>query len=522
MKQRFFIFFGVIIVIGLLIGLNAASFSQKEKEADNEIIPNRSTFNTGATGTRAFYDLLAETGRKVTRWQESPSKLLTVQNKPSVFVVVGRTRREFSEEDTQKILDWTAQGGTLVLIDREPSSVLTTTTGNWKLSTSYPENELSYKIDPADANQMTDKTPAAKPSQPTIFTVKVNAVQTSRFAGTVNFERFENAEINNIDEATKVEGGFTTAPAANSAPPTFSAPPKFEEKFSEPNSNSSAANKNKNSFQLQFNQTKPPPPPPPMPAPAPSSDNQTAGSGTSDAPTDDDEYESLTQIAPVVHVSSGDKNIVVDAPFGAGRIVFLTDPFVVSNGGIGLVDNAQIGINIVASNGGLIAFDEYHQGFGINDNQLAQYFSGTPVFPIIGQIILLIALIFFSQSRRFARPLPDDEPNRLSKLEYVGAMAELQQRTKGYDLAIENIYTEFRRRVSRLLGVDNQSTSRKDLAKLLSERLNRDELGIYKLMQKCEDIMHGEQTNKKTVLKLAGDLREIEEALGLRRAGRKI
>ena len=101
-------------------------------------------------------------------------------------------------------------------------------------------------------------------------------------------------------------------------------------------------------------------------------------------------------------------------------------------------------------------------------------------------------------------------------------MAQLQQRTKGYDLAIENIYTDFRRRVSRLLGVDNQSTSRKDLSKLLSERINRDEMEIYNLMRKCEDIMHGEPTNKRAVLKLAGDLREIEQTLGLRRTGRKL
>ena len=154
--------------------------------------------------------------------------------------------------------------------------------------------------------------------------------------------------------------------------------------------------------------------------------------------------------------------------------------------------------------------------------RLFQYFSGTPVFPIAAQIILLIAFIFFSQSQRFARPLPANEPNRLSKLEYVSAMAQLQQRTKGYDLAIENIYTDFRRRVSRLLGVDNQTTSRKDLAKLISERINRDEMEIYNLMLKCEDIMHGEPTNKRTVLKLTGDLREIEETLGLRRTGRKI
>lgn len=521
MKQKFFIFFGVIIVLGLLIGLNAASFSQQEKQADNEINPNRSTFNTGATGTRAFYDLLAETGRKVVRWQEPPSRLsANNQNAPSVFVIVGQTRREIDETGAKQILDWTASGGTLVLIDREPSKDLIATTANWKLSTSYPENELSFKIDPADSNQMTAKTSAAKPAQPTVLTTKINAVQTSRFAGTVNFERYENAEVNieeSSTEPSKVEGGFSET---NSN----SALPKIEEKFSETNKQSQAGNYNKNSFDLQFAQQKPPaPPPPPAAKSTPTSGDGTGfGSGTAGGSPKDEKYYSLSQTAPVVHVSNGEKNILVDVPFGSGRIIFLTDPFIVSNGGINLVDNAQIGINVVSANGGLIAFDEYHQGFGINDNRLIQYFTGTPVFPILGQIILLIGLIFFSQSRRFARPLPADEPNRLSKLEYVGAMAQLQQRTKGYDLAIENIYTDFRRRVSRLLGIDNQSTSRKDFAKLLSERLNRDELEIYKLMQKCEDIMHGEPTNKRAVLKLTSDLREIEEALGVRRAGRKI
>lgn len=487
MKQRFFIFFGVIIVLGLLIGLNAASFSQKEKEADNEINPNRSTYNTGATGTRAFYDLLSETGRKVTRWQEPPSKLSTyTQNTPSVFVIIGETRREMSEEDAQKILDWTASGGTLVLIDREPSNILAATTADYRLSFSYPKNDLSREIDPANANQMTDKTPAAKPAQPSVLTSEINAVQTSRFAGTVNFERYANAEIN-IKKTT--------------------APPKTGEGFFETKSNLQPENKNSQFFKLQ---SKPPPPPPPAP--------EAGSAETVEGETD----EFSSQIAPVVHVSNGDKNILVDAPYGAGRIIFLTDPFIVSNGGINLVDNAQIGINIVSATGGIIAFDEYHQGYGANDNRLVQYFSGTPVFPILGQIVLLIGLIFFSQSRRFARPLPANDPNRLSKLEYVAAMAQLQQRTKGYDLAVENIYTDFRRRVSRLLGVDNQSTSRKDLAHLLSERLNRDEMEIYNLMRKCEDVMHGEPTNKKTVLQLTSDLREIEETLGLKRAGRKI
>lgn len=489
MKQKFLIFFGVIIVLVLLVVLNAVSYVQKEEIADNEISPNRSTYNTGATGTRAFYDLLSETGRKVTRWQEPPSKLFTAtQNTPSVFVIIGQTRREIGEDDAKQILDWTASGGTLVLIDREPPKDLIATTANWRLSLFYPAETLSFSINPADTNQMTDKTIAAKPAQPSIFTAKINAVQPSRFAGTVNFERFADAEINvpkfnDHEELIEKDTGFSV------------------------NTNSGFGNENDQNDGV-YRLTQPPP--------AVTPEKEAGDSETQEPPL------TLSQIAPVVHLSNGEKNILVDVPYGSGRIIFLTDPFIVSNGGIKLVDNAQIGINTVASTGGIIAFDEYHQGYGVNDNRLIQYFAGTPVFPIIGQIILLIGLIFFSQSRRFARPLPSGEPNRLSKLEYVAAMAELQQRTKGYDLAIENIYTDFRRRVSRLLGVDNQSTSRKDLARLLSERLNRDELEIYNLMRKCEDIMHGEATNKKTVLNLASELRGIEETLGLRRTGRKI
>ncbi|MEO6589787.1 MAG: DUF4350 domain-containing protein [Pyrinomonadaceae bacterium] len=506
MKQKFFIFFGVIVIIGLLIGLNAASLSQKEKEADREIFPNRSTYNTGATGTRAFYDLLSETGRKVTRWQEPPSKLSNQnQNTPSVFVIIGQTRREISDTDAQNILDWTADGGTLVLIDRAPVKDLVTSTANWQMSLSYPSESLTSEIDPANSNQMTDKTNAAKPVQPSIFTSQINAVQPSRFAGTVNFERYADAEIKieKIAEPPKV-GEIFSEPDSNL--------PKIEERFFQANSNSQISDDNRKSFKLQIPQVKPPPP---KPAP-------TGGKNKPVESVDAENTDEIKQTAPVVHLSNGEKNILVDVPYGSGRIIFLSDPFIVSNGGINLVDNAQIGINTVSSNGGIIAFDEYHQGFGVNDNRLFQYFAGTPVFPIIGQIILLVGLIFFSQSRRFARPLPADEPNRLSKLEYVAAMAELQQRTKGYDLAIENIYTEFRRRASRLLGVDNQSTSSKDFAKLLSERSNCDELKIYNLVRNCEDIMHGEATNKKTVLKLTGELRGIEEKLGLRRTGRKI
>ena len=99
-------------------------------------------------------------------------------------------------------------------------------------------------------------------------------------------------------------------------------------------------------------------------------------------------------------------------------------------------------------------------------------------------------------------------------------MAQLQKSTKAFDLAIENIYSDFRRRVCRLVGIDNYSASRKDIAEKIAERTKQESDEIEDLMFRCEDITHGEPTNKKQVVDLISRLRRIEDALGLRRNNR--
>ena len=505
MKQKLLIFGALIILIIVLIGLNAASYVQKEKQADSEFNPNRSSYNAGATGTRAFYDLLAETGRKVVRWQEPADELLknkNAKNAPETFVIIGSIKREFSDGERIKLLQWVSEGGKLVIIDRAPTTDLITTTANWKISLT-PEEEPPFEyVDPLDAAQMTKDVVAAKPVQPTIFTKGINAIQPSRFSASINFERGEDSE----KKKTIING---TESGIGSPPPP---PKRIQVKPTEENYEDEEIMTAPEEFSVNSNSNKTieklPKPLKSFPTPTPPKITNAPIKNDIDAPASS---------APVVHLANDTKNLVVDVPYGAGQIVFLSDPYIISNGGINLVDNAQLGINLVASRGGVIAFDEYRQGYGTNNNRLFQYFAGTPVIAIFWQITLLLFLVFLSQSRRFARIVPEPEPNRLSKLEYVSAIAELQRRTKAFDLAIENIYTDFRRRVSRLLGVDNYQISRKDLAKLISERIGADEFEIYNLMRKCEDVMHGEATNKKEVLQLSSRLRELEEKLGLKR-----
>lgn len=508
MKQKLFLFLFLIVIIVTLIGLNAASYVQKEKTPDSEFSPNRSTYNAGATGTQALYSLLSETGRKVVRWQEPPAGLLTGKNKPSVFVIIGSLRREFTETEAETLLRWVSNGGRLVLIDREPPQGLVTTTANWqiKFDSSSPFKFLS--VDPSDVNQMTADTPAIKPVQPTVFTHSINAVQPSRLAASIQFVRVDDYDDRQTDQGSGSRTGTSPPPFSKQVRKQSEPRPTFDEYedvsesefFSDPEP-STEINSNDPKIKESKLYT--------FPSPTPNKQFAVTGS---------DDVDSPRQSAPVAHFASESRNLLVEAPFGEGKIVFLADPFIVSNGGIGLVDNAQLAINILAAVDSTMAFDEYHQGYGANTNKFLEFFSGTPIVAIFLQGIVIVGFIFFSQSRRFARAVPTPEPDRLSKLEYVSAMAELQERTRSFDLAIENIYTEFRRRVSRLLGADNYAVRYDELAKLIAERTGLNAARVADTLFKCEEIIRGEPTNKREVLELSGELRILEENLGLTRS----
>jgi hypothetical protein len=462
MKQRLAILLLIALVVAALIGLNAASYQQQQKAQDSESFPNRSSYNSGATGTQAWYSLLSETGRKVMRWQEAPASLLTTKMPPAVFVVVGTVRREFTSKEAETLLEWVNNGGRLVLIDREPPEDLAVTTANWKITIKplSPHFDI-YGTDPTSREQMTSGVAAARPSQPSVFTQGVNAVQFSKFAEKIDLTR-QNGDT---------QKGYSTAVSRET----------------------NLINQPPNGYEA-------PPPPKAMILTKPQPD---------------------TELGPVVHVSQNGRNYVAEVPFGNGRIVFVSDPYVVSNAGIALADNAVLATNLVRVTEGTIAFDEFHQGYSNDSNRFLSFFAGTPVVAIFLQALVLVGLVFYSKSRRFARPLPEAEPDRLSKLEYVSAMAELQQRTRAWDLAMENIYTDFRRRAARLFGLDVGAATSDVLAKRIAERTDLDELSVRSTLFKCEEIIRGERTNKTEAVRLADTIREIEQKLNLRRARAK-
>lgn len=218
--------------------------------------------------------------------------------------------------------------------------------------------------------------------------------------------------------------------------------------------------------------------------------------------------------APVVHIADKDGALLVDYAYGLGRVIMLSDPYIVSNGGIKLHDNLQLALNILGAREGLIAFDEYHQGHGLTHSAIASYFAGTPVLALGAEIGLLVLLVLWTRARRFGRPLPLPQVDRRSSLEFVASMAELQERARAFDLAIENIYTRVRRVLARYAGV-NYNSSRTEIAACVASRSSIDAHKLETLMRQCEDAINGEPVTWRQSLELIRRLRQLEKDLGL-------
>ena len=223
---------------------------------------------------------------------------------------------------------------------------------------------------------------------------------------------------------------------------------------------------------------------------------------------------SVSSPAPIVHIADSHGALLVDYTYGLGKVVILSDPYIVANGGLKLNDNLQLAINTVAAREGIIAFDEYHQGRGVTQNAFAAYFAGTPVLALAGQIVLLVLILLWTSARRFGRPVPLTQVDRRSSLEFVASMAELQERSRAFDLAIENIYSRTRRVLARYAGVDYNST-RAEIASRIADRSSIDYHKLETLMRQCEEAVNGAPVTSRQSIDLVRRLRELEGDLGL-------
>jgi hypothetical protein len=465
MKSRLLIFLSVVLLVVVLAALNAASYVRVEREKETELLPDRSTLNSGGTGTRALFEYLREGGADVVRWGH-PMSALSGPEKPESLVIVGPTRHAVEAREAVAIVGWVSAGGRLVVIDRDPNPQLLPQVGRWRVfaqMVEFPDSDS----DPFDAENMTRGVPLLAPAQPTALTRNVAEVTRSRFASRL--------QIFHADATTPQPRIVAAGPRVAGDREDVRSPASDE----------------------------PPPPPPPRTAPDKAPDTH----------------------APVVHLRDGRAGagaLVVDYAYGRGRIVVLSDPYVVSNAGLNRADNLFLAANVVTGGRkGRVAFDEFHQGYGETQNQLFAYLRGTPILWMFGQGALVALALVWTRGRRFARPVPAPRPDRRSKLEFVSSMAELQQSARAYDLAVENVYQRTRRALARYAGLPATATPAQ-LAGRVAARSGRDRARLETLLRDCEEAAAGVPLNARRALRLVRDLRELERDLRLLMRSREV
>jgi hypothetical protein len=450
MRQRVTIILTFIVIIGLLVILNSVTHLQQEKEHDFEITPNRSTYHNGPTGLRALHDFLSESGYKVIRWRETPKKLLGEPGRLVTTFVVVGQTQIPFDEDDGRALRDWVNNGGRLVLIDRHLNDLAPESLGWRIFATTLDSP-NIDVDPGSSSDMTKGITALKPVQPTVLTSNVQSVLPSRFAA-----RF-------IVQPPPEE--------AESQQPTR--PPMV---VATPRENSKK--------RVEIDDGPPPAEMPPV-------------------------YS-----APVVHIADKHGALLVDYTYGLGKVIVLSDPYIVSNGGIKLNDNLQLAINAITGRDGVIAFDEYHQGRGVTGNAFAAYFAGTPVLALGAQIVLLALLMLWTNARRFGRPLPLAQVDRRSSLEFVASMAELQERSGAFDLAIENIYTRTRRVLARHAGLGYNS-SRSEIASRIAERSTIDKQKLETVMRQCEEAINGRSINARQSIDLVKRLRDVEKSLGL-------
>ncbi|MCA1614594.1 MAG: DUF4350 domain-containing protein [Acidobacteria bacterium] len=462
MKSRLLIFVSFVVLVAVFAALNAASYVRVEEEFETEFAPDRSTQNSGGTGTRALFEYLKQSGHEVSRWG-LPMSALDGPEGPQTLVMVGPLRREVEKNEADAVLRWVGYGGRLVLIDRAPAPTLLPPSGRWRIYTEAVELP-GPEVLPHDAENMTRGVPLVSPAQPTALTRHVTEVTRSRFA----------SRLYVYQPSARVGVGV------GAERPT----PSAEE-----------------DFWGGATEDAPPPEPPEV---------DDTGPDTS---------------APVVHLRDGREGrgaLLVDYAYGRGRIVVLSDPYIVSNAGVNRADNLFLAVGVVTGGRrGRVAFDELHHGFGEARNLLFAYFSGTPVLWMFAQGALVALAVVWTRGRRFARALPAPRADRRSKLEFVSSMAELQQRARAYDLAVENIYQRTRRALARYSGLPATATAAQ-IAERVAARSGRDRRELEALLGECEDSAAGAPLGARRAVALARRLRELERDLGILMRSREI
>ena len=445
MRRYLGIIISIALALGVIIALSAAGNVDFDRPPENEREPIRSSYNPGPTGTRAFSQLLEESGTPVFRFRDD-FKSLAEKAPKAVLVIVGpfNPNLDIQYDEALALQKWIAAGGNALIISRYPQSQF----GDPMVQSKVVGENLPWTAPP---ETLIDPKSDALIAQPTELTRNLRGLQLTELAARIKFE-----------------------------------PPEIEEDEDE--------------------SAIPSPSPSPTATPAPVTDSSQSTNAPCEpflyAPVVHLGDKNGAVLVDFKYCEG--RLMFLSDPFaiannGIGRGSNLTLA-------MNLVRALSKGENGQQRK---IFFDEFHHGYRSQINPLVSYVRGTPVPWLLLQGLLISLLLIFSVGKRFARPLPMPQVDRHSPLEFVDSMANLQQVARARDLALENIYPRFKTTLCRRLGLSSRAKTADIIASLRRRNLPIDEIEVRQTLSDAELALSGEKIDDAQLVKLVGRMRRV-------------
>ena len=205
-------------------------------------------------------------------------------------------------------------------------------------------------------------------------------------------------------------------------------------------------------------------------------------------------------------VDLDEKPFVVESRRGEGRIVLVADGSFFRNGRILEGDNGVFAYNLAFRYGTAgVVFDEFYHGLYRSPN-IVWLILAFPNNVVAAALILSVLVFVLSRFRQFGPPIPDTDPSRRSRAEYVYAMAELYRRGGRTRMSLGQLVAGLTREIGqayRLRDLEDPVTVLKGLrARSCAEA---DEIG-RSLQRIWKALASGRRLSEREMLRLYEDL----------------
>lgn len=202
-----------------------------------------------------------------------------------------------------------------------------------------------------------------------------------------------------------------------------------------------------------------------------------------------------------VHVSDGERPLVISFRHGLGRVILSTLAYSFTNQGLNEPHNAQLALNLVnaAPLGQLVWFDEWHHGVrpeaaGIGGGP-GEWLRNTPTGQSLLYVFVVIFLALVLRGRLFGRPVPlAEDTARRAPVEYITAVANLGRRAGHKTAVLQDYHFRLKRDLGRRYRLNPTLPDEQFIQQLTQLNPNLDTAALRNLLHRLSQSTINEAT----------------------------